>query len=326
VAVLFPSTPVWEQSHKAVLFSAIGSSLFLAVFLVRLGCMPGARLWVLCIEIRRGLVTSRQIHYTLETSPHLPDGGLVQVLRRFVRLTWVDVVNIIQVTHISRSCPLTWVLPSGQASGGTPSGAAAAFRTRTVQVVPRSGEADWRQSESAMSPTAYCVWKEQCGDNIMEQLTFRLDRKPTKNEATEELAQQWNAISQDDKDDYAKQAKARGGKSDDEESTSSCDQPDSGADDPNSSDEAFAEREQRDILLYWKARMPVPTASSRLEGHHEASAASRPDGSSTGAIADSNARSSNAAAASAMATEAEGSVRAMPDAPDADVVMAAHRS
>ena len=34
----------------------------------------------------------------------------------------------------------------------------------------------------------------------------------------------------------------------------------------------------------------------------------------------------DAAAAPAMATEAEGSVRATPDAPDADVVMAAHRS
>jgi hypothetical protein len=34
----------------------------------------------------------------------------------------------------------------------------------------------------------------------------------------------------------------------------------------------------------------------------------------------------NAAAAPAMATEAEGSVRATPDAPDADVVMAAHGS
>jgi hypothetical protein len=34
----------------------------------------------------------------------------------------------------------------------------------------------------------------------------------------------------------------------------------------------------------------------------------------------------DAAAAPAMATEAEGSVRATPDAPDADVIMAAHRS
>jgi hypothetical protein len=34
----------------------------------------------------------------------------------------------------------------------------------------------------------------------------------------------------------------------------------------------------------------------------------------------------DAAAAPAMATEAEGSVRATPDAPDADVVMAAHGS
>jgi hypothetical protein len=34
----------------------------------------------------------------------------------------------------------------------------------------------------------------------------------------------------------------------------------------------------------------------------------------------------DAAAAPAMATEAEGSVRATPDAPDADVVMAVHSS
>jgi hypothetical protein len=61
--------------------------------------MPGARLWVLCVEfyrrdIYRGQVSSRQVYYTLETSPHLPEGPF-QVLRRFVRLNWVELVNVL---------------------------------------------------------------------------------------------------------------------------------------------------------------------------------------------------------------------------------------
>jgi hypothetical protein len=128
------------------------------------------------------------------------------------------------------------------------------------------------RQQSAMAPSAYRVWKEKFRDGIMEQLTFRLDHKPTMTEASEEIALRWRSLSQADKDDYAKQAKAQGGKSDDEESSSSCDQPDSGADDPNSSDEALAEREEAESSAAW--RPDDAAASKSIDAGYQASTSS----------------------------------------------------